>query len=417
MQILSAQPKVITGLLFVWIIILTPSASYAKSFNLKSALSEIVEHPDHNILKNNLAESKKNRDQAFLSLTPSFSLNRTFSEQNLTSKTEVESYYFQTRVNIFKGFKDINNIMSTRQGLKKEQAKYTSSFNDQEYELSNLFFTCLFYDTNLKESKTVVSLTKQLKDIAQKRFKRGVSSRDDFIKLKVDHDTARVTFITASKLYDQCHHSLRYWLGDFDQLLTEDLFNKIEKSHNSKKTYKIEDHPEIIEKTATFNQSIWERRVNWGQWLPQVDLSYRDFPESSFQNNGYTLFLSAQWSLFDSGNQWTRQQISNIRSDSAASQLETQKRVVKRQMAIEKSELKSRLEQYKILLENHKSAQKLFNSSIKRFKVGAISANDVALDHNRLSASAFALHQAWLDSHLAWIKLLSSLGHSVTQYL
>jgi outer membrane protein TolC len=58
--------------------------------------------------------------------------------------------------------------------------------------------------------------------------------------------------------------------------------------------------------------------------------------------------------------------------------------------------------------------ERLYKDNLQRFRLGRASANDLALDQNRLLDSQFLEVEGWLTAHVSIMKLCHALGGSIS---
>ena len=58
-------------------------------------------------------------------------------------------------------------------------------------------------------------------------------------------------------------------------------------------------------------------------------------------------------------------------------------------------------------------AEHLFEDNRQRFKMGRATANDLAVDQNRLLEAELLAVDGWVNAHLSLVKLCHALGHSI----
>lgn len=395
---------------FFALIFITAIASFsAYGLNLKQVLQKSMTHPARNLQRLEVEAAKEERFGAYLQFAPSLSAERSWADSQSVSPLEYERLSFSARLNLFKGFGDLGQLQSQRWNVRAQRRQDQQSEIELQVEVASLFFECGYSRLMIEEAQRARQIRKTLADIARRRYEKGSSSKDEYLKLQIDFELANSELLSREQQWMSCKERLRYWSGPFEDLEIPELMPLILSSLNQEPDLKT--HPLHLAAQAQLDQSRWSRWEAQSGFWPRVDLSYSEYPETYFQSEEKTWFISAQWNLFDSGQTWTQFQLANIENRRQAEELARIERTLVTEFQTERQLLQRQLDQFQILKRNYSASEEIYKASLRRFQSGAISSNEVALDQNRVIDSAFSLHSAWLDLHRSWLQLLAAQGH------
>lgn len=387
-------------------------ASHALTFS--AALQAAKGHSEYKIDSLSLEKSQKQRQKSVWNLTPSLSLYSSRAASPDPKDFSETTWGISSTLNIFSGFGDFYNIKTESANFQSARSLRQTQQLEQELTVGQTYLKCLFYQTAEASALASHQVGTQIADIAKNRFDRGLTSKDEYLKLKIDAETSMVKYINEKSKKENCYSELKYWVGEFHNL--EGINFKDATSLNMISDFP-EDHPKFVYTKELVNREEYYSRVLLAKSLPQVNIAYSKEYSPLISDPITTWTISGTWSLFDSGQTWTNKQIQNIELEKVHEKLKALEKSLRRDSEILERTYTDNLKLYKILESNLQQIKSTFRTSLNRYRAGATTANDVALDQSRVILATYSLDDMWLQKHLSLIQYQNSLGKSVTELL
>ncbi len=394
-------------------ILLPLFSSSAQTLTLKDALKLVPKHPKQQSYNLDTQNAEIGRTKSWLNLTPSISGAWQKSSTSTIDDLANPTWKLSAGLNLFSSFGDYTNIRAKGFLLAATESTEDWALNQNELQLAETYLNCLYEQNAEAAALEALKISEQIAAIEQSRFKKGIKSRDDFLKLKVDAENRRIRYLSELTKKESCYSELSYWVGSFLALADP----KLNPKEPVAKSGLPSEHPRLkaAQLALESNRSLAHSTVTTN--LPRLDLSVgRSYYEVT-ESYGNEIYLTAKWNLFDSG-----QTLSDIRAGfvqlrKSEETLKDTERDLTKEISVHSKNLTQYLKQYKIAEENLRDIQLTFKTSLARFRAGAISANEVALDQARVVDATFAVYNLWLQMNLSYLRYQSSIGNKVSQVL
>ncbi len=152
-----------------------------------------------------------NGEAILSSIIGSYKIFRGVNEFLIRTGRQKDNYFhidlvgLQTDTSYYEGIFTVHPTKTIHQIEKTDLIIVTSITGDLKKEIQNKF-----YHRDTLRPDRFTCLTSSSPDLI---------STKGFIKLKIDYKSAQVNLIMSKKLLEQCHFSLKYWLGNFDKLI------------------------------------------------------------------------------------------------------------------------------------------------------------------------------------------------------
>jgi outer membrane protein len=322
----------------------------------------------------------------------SLDANKKYSSYSNTSTT---SYGLTSSMSIYKGGK-INNTIK-QENLATQASQFDVETEKETISLSilNAYLEVLYAQELVKNSeKQVESLQNQV-EIAEERFKLGAISKSDYLQVKAELSTEKLTLanaqstltidkVTLMQLMDlpvSDNFSIVY--PDLSGTIFQTSAVEVDTVYNTSLTVK----PQI--KSAELNRQIADIDINIAKaaYLPVLTLSagvYTGFSspnglafdyESKNEINP-SISFSLTIPIFQNKSAKGGVAIARIKSQSAALTVQNTKNELRKDIEQACANLKSALIEYQANLESFSSSEEAYNVSKEKYEKGAINSVD-----------------------------------------
>ncbi|MBF0362149.1 MAG: efflux RND transporter permease subunit [Oligoflexia bacterium] len=364
-----------------------------------------------------------------------FSTDEGFKESN-----KGNALYLNSKLNLFNFGADFSNYKANAIRLQQQQVNITSVQMKQEKEVIDVFLQYIYLSQELQILNSLLLLKKELLSITEKRYQKGICSKEEFlaITVEVDNTIARydMTLINRDELSRQILKVIN--LSNLSNLSNEENAKGVNFNWSWPWLNKIKNDKFLIEnqiverpdiKFADLSLQVNQHRLwyQMAQNLPRVDLSYQyrldplfyisDSGMSKTKSNEKILLLTISIPLFDGGDGWARYHQQN--SELIKSQYELQQ--LKRNAD---SEIKINLNKYRGILKTLSNREKtlelsmsIYEKNFQRFKMGQLSLNDLLTEQSRLFESKKLVDEGFYVIHQTFLSLCQSMGKSIYQCL
>lgn len=394
--------------LLLLIIFTVPYWAFAD--DLKSILNELENHPKWKQLKikENNIQSKSN--SSYLQWGPSLTYNKSKNEYENNSNSESES--ISASINLFEGGASLTQQLANNYDTAASKAELNLNYIQFKYDFLKKYLSCNYYFKELNSMSNVLSNSQRALDLAQSKMNRGVLSKDDFLQIKLKHQSNISDELEHQLNLNNCIVELSYyknqiwdWKGlDSFEISLSKLPNSEYKKLNA---FKTKEYQELENKHLYYSQ--------WSSYLPSIDLSYSVYPKRDFQSEDKLSQISASWTLFNKGSKWYALQ--SARFNYLSSIEET--KINHLQGNITTSNLKNKLEQemkvFIIHQENYDISVKLIESNLNNFRQGKSSVNDLLQQQDRHEIRISSLNKSWYNKINTYLEYCALMEKSAEQ--
>lgn len=377
---------------------------------LKEALLRAEKHPERKILALETEIRAQDRRAFQLGFLPSLEVNRNW-QGDFGTFDSAESFSVGASLNLFRGGVDYFGLRSRQKFESASNSNFISEWHQRQRQVASLFVNCAFESRNVDILRSSLNLRRRILEVATERYSRGIVSEEEQAKLAIDASLTESRLHTSQTLEANCKEQLRFWVGAFDEVDARSfppfVSNLVE--------LRVEDHPLWQSKRLEALGQEDRTRQERGDLLPTLDLVYFNQPEASFQTANDYWGLRLRW-FFDRGQSLTEYRIQELREEQAREELKLTERQLQLEWKVASQTYQTRRFNLERLQKNQFLSEKIVESSLRRFRAGAVNANDVALDQSRLLDSRLALNEAWSLCLLAWLDVYVSAGKSLIEF-
>ncbi len=391
-------------------LLIFPAGAGAVPLSLSQVLEKVHEHPTQKSQDLTLQQAELLRTKSYLRFSPSLSSKAEKSSTTTLSELGNTTWSLSGSVNLFASFYDWNNANLYRALFNETRYSTEDVLLKNELSASQTFFECLYSKKAEKAALEAHQTWLQIVAIAEQRFKKGVASRDDYLKLKVEADVAQVRFLSEKRKKENCYAQLKYWVGEFTDLEEAELtISQIPLAPP------VKDHPRQLASEQAVNRVRARSKALISSNFPRLDLIWT---KSYYQGTDATadaFLLSANWSLYDSGQNLMDIQSSLVEVSKVEEQSKNIQRELQKEVEQQSNNLNESLKSYKLLEENLKDIRSTFKTSLNRYRAGITTANDVALDQTRVISATFSFNEAWLQKYVNFFNYNYSIGRRISK--
>ncbi len=414
--VLSILAKALTGI----------SKEVPLSFKL--AVQKIVNRSlDIEIQKNNAKAAHYRNYPDRLALLPDLTIRGHSTLKNSFhdkwTSTDRHSATVTARINLVKFGADLAAMRAA--GIEKK--RYDTLVEKFKLDAEALGAQAIFSVIQLKHNFAILDKTihtrSSILEIANKRYKKGLLPVQEIQKITIDLKNEQARRNDAEINLAKAQALLRELLGHDSINLNWPWKNKLMSSKNWS-TFKAQ--PNTFTQRPDFQaaqlqvDALHERsNQSWGSLWPTVDFEFQysiggeDFQKKSFDHEVAGL-VSVTIPLFDRFQRYGQYRSQRLLQANAESYLEKIKRHTAEQITLKNHEFQLALQSARSRESLLTATRNLYQSNIKRFELGRITANNLALDESRLLDSERLAVKGWQSIHQALVELCHVQGKYLT---
>jgi len=369
-----------------------------------------------------LRSAELTRTQSQARFLPDLSLTGTYAEvgPEWEDRSVSRSYGLRSNWNLFRFGGDYYFYKSadlTTESLRwdlratKIRLEETISGKALDYIASHL-------ETEIR--KKITDAQKNYFGIAEKRYNKGILSKQELDQITIDLKNADARLTDAQLAEFQAKEDLNIYLTDMDISASWPWMNQLKKLTKQTLTFKVQNHPEWQFLQNKVEASEYDKKSKFSDILPSVDLSLTYVNQRGLITNdvwetqwvgGVTLTIP----IFDRLVDYTayRQAAeSRLRTDL---DLQRSGRDLEAQWKVSENNFRAQLESAIVREQTLKISNNLYQDNLRRFQAGRSTANDLLNDQERLYQSELLSVQGWKAAHTSYIRLCHATGQLVTE--
>lgn len=359
-------------------------------------------------------------------LVPNIYFTHSQNSDQSTSSDSTTNYKL-TKLNLsyslFNFGSDYHNYKSNKHSFQSYKQSLSQTLIEQEKIIISTLLESISKHQKVLILEEVSKLKEKLLELSSAKFKRGILSSDDLIKVKIDLSNAKSSAISARQSYLTAKSRLAAYktpikLQDENFPLTS-FFKKsgigkvknltiITKNNPELKKLRQYDLSKEFELSSAKKQHYGSFSLNYSRNIYQ-DNSNSDSLYGHSTSIVYTLPLFENYSL--------KKKIEQIKAQRLAAKINYQYKkelIGANGLAIKEKLLLSYLN-FKNRLTTLAVSRKLFNSSASQFKRGKLSVNDLLIEQDRLLTTKLLTNNAIYDLHISYIDFLHINGLAISE--
>lgn len=389
-----------------------PSASFADAYKEILARSLRIESQ-----RTEIESAEARRLSARGAFLPQVELGVSHDEDTSLATPARNSAWLSGKVNLFRFGGDAAGVRGADKNLEGQKARLLSERQGAEDDAVQALATFIARRLNRGIQERNVEMNNDSLRISHERFRRGLMPMQEVDKVAIDVDNARASLTDAIQQESTARAKLVTALGS-DAVAGEWPWKKaiVDWSPPIVDKVRFESRPDWRALESFLSEERFKQKRALSGLLPTLDLSlsYGSYDLSQTGRADWASKLTLSIPLFNRFEDW-----SGYRQQMAAAQLANLRlEALRREAPAETAALlRSFREARDAALAREKTAkltEKLYKDNLQRFRLGRASANDLAVDLNRLLLSQVNEVDGWLSAHLMFVKLCHSLGSFVT---
>lgn len=362
------------------------------------------------------------RTQSQMRFLPDLSLSGTYSEsgKDFDQRGVSRSYGLRSNLNLFRFGGDYFyykaadlNTESLRWDLKNTKIEMEESIS-----IKALDYVAAHLETQVR--KKIFEAQKNYFGIAERRYGKGILSRQELDQMTIDLRNAEARFVDAQLAEYQASENLKVYLGN-NQIQTEwPWMNVLRKINKKNLAFEVSNHPEwkLLEKKVASNQYFQKNK--FAELLPSFDLSISYTNDRGVLTNdlwapqwlGAVTLTIPLFSRFENYTNYRNSAETRLRTEL---QLQRSTRDLTARWKVSENEFRTQLDSALVREQTLKISNNLYQDNLRRFQAGRSTANDLLNDQERLFQSELLAIQGWKSAHTSYIKLCHALGQLVTE--
>ena len=401
----------------IFIFICTCStASFGDLKLFKSDLQKVLEdNPTVQMQLSNIRISESATLSKKLYWTPSVSalLSRGWAEG---SPADIDASAAVVKLNVYKFGSDSKALQSAENDLKKQNVQLSNVKQDLETKVAGIIFQIIRLQNVLEIQKKNLNLKIESQRVATERFRQGQLPSQELSKVKIDVDSSRILVQQAElKLIDAA--SQLKSIADYNIEETDWPFVGLIDSNLNKKHLDPEKFNQFryfqLEADSFFDIASATKRAGY---LPSLDVQFGWSNSAVLGNiNGGQWLSTVSLSI----PLWDR-----LVTASTASGYYENGRISRLQALIQKRQIQQNLNTFQQRLDISRLSartamqaaaklQDLRNDSLRRFRLGRATVNDLLIDEQRFLEAESNVQDLLLNFHQLLVEACHNAGESL----
>jgi len=337
---------------------------------------------------------------------------------SLFSDSESKTLYLQSDLNLWSWGADWAGAKATslladasEQGLAQEEF-------DVEVESLRTITQFLRKKRTIEITEKLVSTRKRLVEISEVRFNRGILPKQEVEKLEIDLANSESELSSANEAFLAAQAELQAALGHSEiktQWPWKERIRKFLKDFVLKTDVDPSIRPDWLAAQSAMNAQEQISAAAQRRLLPSLGAAgnWGHLQTETYKGPNWSAALTISFPLFDhleTYSKYRREHFGYVARE--ADFFRTDRRVRAEMQNIQKQtqiSLQSAVNRDK----TYESSQKLYEQSVRRFELGRVSANDLALDQRRAYDSELLSIDGWSEAHLSFLRYCHAFGKSL----
>ncbi|MBI3534723.1 MAG: TolC family protein [Deltaproteobacteria bacterium] len=399
----------IIKLILVMLIILNPAFSEEiKPLSFNAALNEILSN--HWRIQSQEFKIKSSETRLIshkLSLLPAIRASSSQSQGSLSPISR--DYELKSDVNIFRWGADIKTLNALELDLLSEKMNMDQTIIQAEREATQILVNIIFYSKKTLILQEIVTTYRKLFETAKKRYEMGKLALQEVEKLEIDLENAKSNLADTELQSLSQQLELEKLIGH-SQIQTEWPWQEIVLKKNLKNfSFSVSELPSWKGlKTKLDAEELRTSQTKWA-FLPALNGNLKYGYYSSW-GTAWSASINVSMPLFEPWSTYSQFKMQKINTQD----LEVQFR---KRTDNFRSDYDNAQKSFVILqdatLSKEKAlstAKRLYENSFKRFQLGFITVNDLALDEQRFYDLELSFNNGIKELHLSLVRFCHSLG-------
>ena len=319
----------------------------------------------------------------------------------------------KARVNLFKAGGDLAGVRAARADVATQGETLHRETQGAEDDAANALINYIAQARLVDIEQKLVDVRTESLRIARERFKKGLLPQQEVDKTAIDLDITVSGLADAQSAVASTSAALTTYLGHSRVKLDwpwRDLM--ISSTGIEATSFDINNRPDVKTAAAAATSSSYLKRQQLASLLPSLDfsLTYGASDLSNPSQRFWTSYVTLSMPLFDGFRNWGNYSIQSAEERKALIAIESLRRSAPAEVANLRTSYNISRQSALAREKTAEVTSHLYNDNLQRFRMGRATANDIAIDQNRLLTSQQLEVQGWLTAHLSLMKLCHSLG-------
>jgi outer membrane protein TolC len=369
-----------------------------------------------------LRSAEIGRLQSQLRFLPDLSLTGAYSEvgADLDNRYVSRSYGLRSNWNLFRFGGDYfyyKAADSATTGLRwdlqatKIRMEETISGKALDYIASHL-------ETEIR--KKITEAQKSFFNVAEKRYSKGILSRQELDQVTIDLKNAEARLTDAQLAELQTKEALKVYMPGTEIETVWPWMNPLKKIKKKELDFSVQNHPEWQTLENKAEAADYAKKSKFSEIFPSLDFSlvYGNVRSAATNDlwapqwvGGITLTVPL-FSHLENYTAYRQSAESKLRSDL---ELQRSQRDLEAQWKVSENDFRVQLESALVREQTLKISNNLYQDNLRRFQAGRSTANDLLNDQERLYQSELLAIQGWKAAHVSYIRLCHALGKLVSE--
>lgn len=256
--------------------------------------------------------------------------------------------------------------------------------------------------------------------VAEKRYSKGILSRQELDQVTIDLKNAEARLTDAQLAEVQTKEALKVYMPNAEIETAWPWMNSLKKFKKKELSFNIQNHPEWQTLQNKAEAADYSQKSKFSEIFPSLDFSLTYGNERSSETKdlwtpqwtGAVTLTIPLFSRLENYSAYRQSAESKLRSDL---DLQRSQRDLEAQWKVSENDFRAQLESATIREQTLKISNNLYQDNLRRFQAGRSSANDLLNDQERLYQSELLSIQGWKAAHSSYIRLCHALGQLVSE--
>ena len=319
----------------------------------------------------------------------------------------------KAKVNLFKAGGDLAGVRAARADVATQTEVLHRETQGAEDDAASALINYIAQARLVEIEQKLVDVRTESLRIARERFKKGLLPQQEVDKTAIDLDITVSGLADAQASLASNSANLTTYLGH-SHVKLDWPWRSLMSSSNAIEAASVDinNRPDVKAAIAASTSTSYLKRQQFASLLPSLDfsLTYGASDLSQPSQRFWTSYVTLSMPLFDGFRNWGNYSVQSAEDRKALVALESLKRSAPAEIANLRGAFSINRQSALAREKTAEVTSHLYNDNLQRFRMGRATANDIAIDQNRLLTSQQLEVQGWLNAHLSLIKLCHSLG-------
>ena len=351
---------------------------------------------------------------------PKFTLTSSQNKNKIEEQTETETKTnsMSLSMNVFSFGEDLFHLRSTSNMYESEVQAVEFQRLSTYQSISELLFEYIKVKNAIEIRNEIIDLKDKSYQIAKKRFQLGKLAKHDYQKVGIDLNNTQAQLENDRISLRTIEASLANYGNVHDLELKWPWENQVDKMEKVlENNLQIENHPSFQHANLDYDAKDYSQKSVVASFLGDISISLTQSRISDLDSNDEIddkrFMISYSIPLFNNFIDYANYKKAVADKYNQQTKLLNTKRYLEKSFNNQKEILKSSIRTYRLRVQTLKLSQDLYQHTLKQFRNGRLSVNELILDQDRLLQTKILANAGSASLHQSMVQYCTSLGKDI----